>query len=382
MGKGKFLRFLLVVVVGSACLLLTYDAEKAAEASTVSRNVLLWDRGADGNYTINVCFKKSRADQLDTPDWEGDKSRAINILQQTWMASSAVNFNFSSSDCGTTVPSSWIPVEMRYNSSDPWEFWGWGAPGKGARGTDQAFTDTQVLVNYGSNYYEFDAEVVHEMGHALGFAHERDRRDFTECLDLNHPPCNSDSECSLNGIARCDLATHQCKVVRTPGADPLHLSKFWDLMSIMANWECDENRMHGNNYWELSAGDKLGVNMLYPKKFDRGKGSVASFTGFHTVPGLVVRNDGSLVTDWMAQGAHQDTATIPKWWVNGKFAGNNISLSAKNLSQGASKVKFSFNDTVVIPKGRRHTGNDTVIVDSNLHAALTLNISLAVYAYQ
>jgi hypothetical protein len=326
-------------------------------------NIALFDR-VSNSYTINVCFIQSSFYSA-TPTWAADKQMVQDALTNTWQASSAIHFAFNG-DCpsAASIPATWMPIDLQYDSTYPTRYGGDGAGGKGARlgtycGDGSSLCcfngNCQVHFGYGSLHQDFQTTAVHEVGHGLGFRHERSRIDYTGCWNIENTPATWEKENPM------DLDT----------SGPL-LTANVDLESVMAQWQCYETREHGTNYYWLTAGDQTAVNFIYPISVARGSGSMGSPVGFHTSSGTVIRSDGSVTTDWTVQGgSSQLFSTTPSWytWVSGTptFIGSGTSMSASTIAAHShTSVSFSFTDVW----GRSESGQENVVVSSSSHTAI------------
>ena len=318
-------------------------------------DITMWPR-QNGQYLINVCFMQNT--DLGTPiDWAGDKLRAQAALVGTWQAYSGIAFSFQG-DCPAlaSIPDDWMPIELRYVSANPGANGGKGWPGM--HGRHPECVGCQAFFNYGQDYSEFETYLVHEVGHALGMRHEFSRADFPTCWDVENM--------RLLGAENTEGGPH---LTATP-----------DLDSIMSYWECTETRRHDSfAYYQLSDGDKAGISMMYPKSLSRLSGSIRSHRGFPTAGGLVIRTDGSVVTDWTAMNASTDVfKTVPRWYVRAPGSttftaiAQTYELAAADLSaQSFDQVRFIYADHW----NRFDSGTDGVIINNSLHTALLNSVT-------
>jgi hypothetical protein len=332
-----------------------------------------------GKYEINVCFWGAGT--------AAHRALAVTALTNTWDAFSGIDFVFKG-DCGDNLKRN-LPWELGTLDEtflsiklEPGNPGGSTVGGKGGRHSDDPWV--QVKIWYDGKMENFDALVVHEVGHALTLIHEHGRSDWpgrAEGIWTNPPPAANTTHDRWN----CDRHNTNAAFFNDPAGYNLngvlgyhpegsgYLVLPVDPASIMSPWNCDPNRRavtppNSNfpNYWKISYFDALGIEIIYPFSFVR---SIRGRNGIVIQDGIVVRGDDTLLTDWHFRGALTGVyKTTPVWTYGGTTKTTN-ELSVSNVgTSGTYSVSVKFQDAF----SRNHSGTTSVVVNNSTHTALVM----------
>lgn len=146
------------------------------------------------------------------------------------------------------------------------------------------------------------AVAIHEFGHSLGFPHEHNRPDETECSAANSGSTGSDYVTPYDPVS----IMNYCGLAITPS--PL---------------------------------DLLGAEILYPKEGDLPVSCEAGC--FATNDGPLVRSGGSVQDGWSGRGALAwwSTGDEPSWKKGPAYITQDSILSADLLSEGDNDILFA-----------------------------------------
>lgn len=239
-----------------------------------------------------------------------------------------------------------------------------------------------------------DWQVVHEVGHGLGMAHEHQRTEFV--------PCPSEQGL-FDAWDRCTAAydstpKQPCTVAdynlifADPNVDPpVPPVTVPTIITAKQRQQIDDAR--AGNVPDLTAAkltvydpqsvmsycgtefggsekptnyDLLGMEMLYP--LDSGHKLRCNKGCFNTPAGVVVRTDGIVTSDWTARGALNVPMSLT---TANSFSPKTI--AATSLPAGTATVNFDFID----PRGKHHPGSGTSVKSNGWFSAIAASANIA-----
>jgi hypothetical protein len=335
--RGAWLTGLGALVFSSACGA-PMDDEGAEHAGSQSQELSTGFKTTDTRFTtpwaspgtVNICFAAPAGNTPDT----NLVTEATAAIQTSWAAVTGLTFSFRGT-CPTTIPSTWISIFLDTAAGNGVAAMG----GVGARlnvspwaNEARVGTRKDMQIYVGKRPGEYRRQVVHEVGHALGFYHEMERSEHRS---------DSDPNCGLGS--------------NTQG----HVTPF-DRTSIMLWSYCNNSGRSEEDL--LSELDAVGGEMMYPYTTTAHRvrcGARCMESG----SGAIVRSDGAVTIDWVRRGA-----VVATTYTRGTstFTRADGRLAATDLSSTTSALTMTFKDGY----GRANSGSGTVVKSNGWHTAL------------
>jgi hypothetical protein len=314
------------------------------------------------NGVVQTCFKNP--DGIPAAEFNALSQQILQTLRATWQASSNVTFTGGgtcAASAGTSTMKISLPRFVR-NADGTLSLGANGLPlldsAHGQCGRDNC------SVGIGDPARILDV-AVHEVGHGLGFGHEHQRA----VIGPNGPTWE---------VALCAIE-QQREVLglvgqRTPDVSLIALTGF-DPVSIMNYCGIPNGRLPGDP--SLSEGDKLGVEVLYPRSLVRQpllSSSVLTGGGGE----LIGRSDLELRTDWSERGVPAKVFGLDgvRWRVDNLVASFGTTfpmLILPNYGAGFHTVTGDFVDTFGRQQSVAPFGSAPLVLNTGLHTAIVMS---------